>query len=264
MNLEELQRKYEKQKAKAEGGGGDFSDKFVSLKEGESVDLRILPWGEDVGDFFAETAIHYVNDNKIHCPRVIGEEGHKECSICEAYFDVWKDINALGKDNPEAKPLTELARGLRARSLYYFNVVDRRDGKVKVLAQGFKVYEKIMDAMFDEDYGGAEGIPVHDLQKGWDFRLSMVKKDGFNNYDKSKFRKDATPAGSDAEIARWLDEMHDLNELIKTPTYEQLKMVSEEIKETHRLLTAPPETAGMPPTGNGGMSDEEFEQSLKS
>lgn len=256
MNLDELRKKYEKDKIKSSGGD---NDKWLSLEEGEEVTTRILPFGEGIGDFFFETGIHYINDDKYACPRKTPSNESDDCPICDAYFRVWDDINALGgKDNPEAKPLLQLQKGLRPSSRYYFNVVDRRDGKVKLLSQGFKIYTKIMDTMFDEDFG-----VVHDVNEGWDFKIKLEKVDGYNNFDKSKFRPKATKAGTDAEIATWLDERHDLNDIIKNPDYEELKLAAEQINSVRVEMTQPSETEGMEETSQEGMSDEEFANSLK-
>jgi len=264
MNLEELKEKYEKQKAKS-AGQGDLSDTWLNLKRDEEVTVRILPYGEEEGDFFFETAIHYINDEKYACPRQTPSHEGDDCPICKEYFDIWKEINVLGKDNPEAKPLVALQKAVRASSRYYFNVVDRRDGKVKIMSQGYKIYSKIMDAINDEDYGNGK-IPVHDLQNGWDFKLKMEFIDGYNNFDKSKFRPKSTPAGTPAEIATWMDERHDLSALVKEVPYEDLKLAQAEIESTRREITAPPETKGMEGTDDDGegMSEGDFIDSMNS
>ena len=72
VNLDELRKKYEQiQKAQSGGGNDDFLKKFFMMEEGTSV-IRVLPPKEEGSEFYAETAIHRINDKNHHCPRVKG------------------------------------------------------------------------------------------------------------------------------------------------------------------------------------------------
>ena len=88
VNLDELRKKYDAiQKAQSGGGGNDdFLKKFFMMEEGTSV-IRVLPAKEgDDNEFYAETAIHRINDKNYHCPRVKGGE----CPVCDLYYRLWK------------------------------------------------------------------------------------------------------------------------------------------------------------------------------
>ena len=130
VNLEELRKKYE-QINNPGGGNTDFLSKFFMMDEGTSV-VRVLPWKDADSEFYTETAIHRLDEKNYHCPRVKGGK----CPVCDTYYDLWKQINAIGKETTEGKELAEVARTIKARKRYYLNVVDRRDEKVKILSVG--------------------------------------------------------------------------------------------------------------------------------
>lgn len=260
--LDALRERYEKQKAKT-AGEGDFSEKYLNIKLNETVEFRILPLSDDVADYLVETGKHYVDDDtKVNCPRVDGGK----CPICDVYFDVWKSINEIGDERNNESPLTlellALAKASKMTSRYYYNVLDRRDGKVKILTQGYKVYAKILDGQFNQDWGNGE-VSVADPKNGWDFALTLKKVKDYNNYDTSTFRVKSTVLGTDAEIKQYMDERHDLTEFAQLPEYGELKLIAENLSATHKSLLAPSETAGMEPTtGSGIDSEQDFIDSL--
>ena len=163
VNLDELRKKYDAiQKAQSGGGGNDdFLKKFFMMEEGTSV-IRVLPAKEDSdNEFYAETAIHRINDKNYHCPRVKGGD----CPVCDLYYRLWK-VEGPMKDEAQ-----DLARQIKPRKRYYMNVVDRRDSSVKILSMGMKLFGKILDCFFDEDYGD-----ITDLKEGWDFKVIKIPK----------------------------------------------------------------------------------------
>ena len=218
VNLDELRKKYESIQ-RAQGGGGnndDFLKKFFMMEEGTSV-VRVLPGKGDTGenDFYAETAIHRINDKNYHCPRV---KGH-DCPVCDLYYRLWK------VEGPMADEAQDLARQIKPRKRYYMNVVDRRDGSVKILSMGMKLFGKILDCFFDEDYGD-----ITNLDEGWDFKIVKDTQGQWPNYDKSAPKPKQTEAGSSKEVAEWMDELHDIHGLVKLPDYEELKKLAMEME----------------------------------
>jgi hypothetical protein len=256
--MEELRKK--KEKLANKGSGGNFLENFVQIGEKESASLRILPGNPNPEQFYAETAIHKVGENNFHCLRKHDEK----CPLCELYFEIWKDINNDGKETPagEAKRDFLFKNGLGASDRYYFNVYDRRDSKVKILSQGVKIFQKILDGMFDEDFGNGETY-IFDTEKGWDFNLKMEKVAGYNNYDKSSFRIKSTPlAESEEEIANILAQRHDLSVLIKLPAFEEVRAVADAKRDQYRaemLGIAAPVSAAAAAVGS---DDQEFSESL--
>lgn len=228
--FEQLRKK--KEKLENKGQGGDFLENFVQIAENETAQLRILPGNPNPEEFYIETALHKIGENNFHCPRKRDEK----CPICDLYVDIWKDINSDGKDSPAGKAKRDFIfnNGIRPSDRYYFNVYDRRDGKVKILSQGLKVFQKILDGMFDPDFGNGETY-IFDVENGWDFNLKMKKVAGYNNYDNSAFRPKQTPlAESEEEIASILAQRHDIRALVKIANYEELRAVADSKKDQYR------------------------------
>ena len=234
VNIEQLRKKYEE--INNPGGGSstaDFLEKFFMMEEGTSV-VRVLPWRDSDKEFYTETAIHRLNDRNYHCPRIKGDK----CPVCDTYYDMWKEINAIGKETPEGKELADIARQIKARKRYYMNVVDRRDSKVKILSVGQKLFGKILDCFFDEDFGD-----ITDLKEGWDFKIVKDTQGQWPNYDKSAPKPKPSTAGTDAETAVWTDELHDIHGLVKVADYEDLKTLMLDLRGVQAGAQHVPNTA---------------------
>jgi len=205
---------------KAQGGGGgndDFLKKFFMMDEGTSI-IRVLPEPEgSEEEFYSETAIHRINEKNYHCPRV---KGH-DCPMCDLYYRLWKI------EGPMADEARDLARQIKPRKRYYMNVVDRRDESVKILSTGMKLFGKILDCFFDEDYGD-----ITNLEEGWDFKVVKDTQGQWPNYDKSAPKPKPSAAGSGKQIAEWMDELHDIHGLVKLPEYDELKKLAMELEGT--------------------------------
>ena len=244
VNIDKLREKYEQiQNAQSGGGSNDFLKKFFMMDEGTSV-VRVLPSKDEGGEFYSETAIHRINDKNYHCPRVKGGE----CPVCDLYYRLWK-VEGPTKDEAQ-----DTARSIKPRKRYYLNVVDRRDESVKILSVGMKLFGKILDCFFDEDYGD-----ITDLEEGWDFKINKDTQGQWPNYDKSAPKPKQSKAGTKSEIATWMDELHDIHGLIKVASYEDLKSFAVEIEG---VVMNRPSGNGTPATASG--SDEDYISHLKS
>ena len=221
VNIDELRKKYAEINNQGGGGNSDFLSKFFMMDEGTSV-VRVLPAkDETTQEFYAETAIHRLNDKNYHCPRVKGDK----CPVCDTYYNMWKEINSIGKESAKGKELQELAKQIKSRKRYYMNVVDRRDESVKILSVGMKLFGKILDCFFDEDFGD-----ITDMQEGWDFKIVKDTQGQWPNYDKSSPKPKQSVAGSDAENAKWLESLHDIHGLVKVADYDELKLMMTELE----------------------------------
>ena len=248
VNLDELRKKYDQiQKAQSGGGGNDdFLKKFFMMEEGTSV-IRVLPSPEgSEQEFYAETAIHRINDKNYHCPRV---KGH-DCPVCDLYYRLWK-VEGPMKDEAQ-----DLARQIKPRKRYYMNVVDRRDESVKILSMGMKLFGKILDCFFDEDYGD-----ITNLTEGWDFKVVKDTQGQWPNYDKSAPKPKQSSAGSDKQIAEWMDELHDIHGLVKLAEYDELKNLAMEMEG---LVTGRPTGNVSAAESSDDGSDEDYIAHLKS
>ena len=231
VNIDELRKKYAEINNQGGGGNSDFLSKFFMMDEGTSV-VRVLPAkDETTQEFYAETAIHRLNDKNYHCPRVKGGK----CPVCDTYYNMWKEINSIGKESPKGKELQDLARQIKSRKRYYMNVVDRRDESVKILSVGQKLFGKVLDCFFDEDFGD-----ITDMKEGWDFKIVKDTQGQWPNYDKSAPKPKQSEAGSDAESAKWMDSLHDIHGLVKVADYDELKIMMTELEAS--VKGPPPET----------------------
>ena len=79
------------------------------------------------------------------------------------------------------------------------------------------------------------------------------------SYDKSAPKPKQTEAGSDKEIAEWMDELHDIHGLIKVAEYDDLKKMSMEMES---IVSGRPSGAGAPVDNSEG-DDADFLQNLK-
>jgi len=244
VNIDELRKKYEQiQNAQQGGGNQDFLKKFFMMEEGTSV-VRVLPSPEgDENEFYTETAIHRIDDRNHHCPRVKGQD----CPVCDLYYRLWK---------MDADSAHDVARQIKPRKRYYMNVVDRRDGSVKILSVGMKLFGKILDCFFDEDYGD-----ITDLKKGWDFKVVKDTQGQWPNYDKSSPKPKSTSAGTPKEMSEWMDELHDIHGLVKVATYDDLKKMAMEIEA---VVTGRPDPSMAHEETEDSTDDEDYISHLKS
>jgi len=211
VNIEELRKKYNQiNKAPGSGDSADFLKKFLMMEEG-TTQVRVLPGKTEEDNFYAETGIHRINDKNHHCPKVQGNE----CPLCDLSFKLW---------NTKDEGNMAIARQIKARKRFYLNAVERESGDVKILSVGIKLFSKILDCFFDDDYGD-----ITHLETGNDFKIVKDKSGEWPNYDKSAPKPTKSEAGTDQEVAVWMDTLHDIHGLVKVATYEDLKTMAMEI-----------------------------------
>ena len=98
--------------------------------------------------------------------------------------ELWNSGNESDKD---------VVRKQKRKLSYYSNIYVVKDptnpaneGKVFLFKYGKKIFDKIMEAMQPE-FEDESPINPFDFWQGANFKLKIVKKDGFWNYDKSEF-----------------------------------------------------------------------------
>jgi hypothetical protein len=212
IDLEALRRKHEQ----LNGGGStsnnsDFLSKFYQIPEGSNA-VRILPGKDEDHEFYAETKIHRVKNadgtnRNHHCRKVHGEP----CPLCDLYYGLWK----TGRSEDE-----DLARQIKPRARYYMNIVDRESGDVKILSVGVILFKKIIAAMLDEDFGD-----ITNPENGHDFKIVKEMDGQWPKYDQSAPRPKSSPLGSGAEVAGYMDSLHDIHSLVKLEDYDEYKKV---------------------------------------
>ena len=98
--------------------------------------------------------------------------------------ELWNSGNESDKD---------VVRKQKRKLSYYSNIYVVKDptnpqneGKVFLFKYGKKIFDKVMEAMQPE-FEDETPINPFDFWQGANFKLKIVKKDGFWNYDKSEF-----------------------------------------------------------------------------
>ena len=250
IDLQALREKHAALSKPAGGGDNDFVNNFFQLKIGTNI-ARILPAKDDDTQFFAETKIHRVPDGtdaegkpkvkNYHCRKIHDEN----CPLCDAYYSLWKP--PYGSKEDEA-----LARIIKPRSRFYMNAVDKESGEVKILSVGVIIFNKILAALLDEDFGD-----ITDLENGYDFKIVKIMDGQWPKYDQSAPRPKQTPAGTKKEIATFMDSLHDTQALVKLEDYDDLKLVAQ------NLLPSPSGSMSMPESTEQVGDDDYLEKMSK-
>jgi len=229
IDLDALRAKHAELSNTGGNANSDFLSNFLQVQEGTNA-VRILPGKDEETMFYAETKIHRVPDTQgnvknYHCRKVHGEA----CPICDAYFALWK----TGRKEDE-----DTARQIKPRARYYMNVVDRETGDVKILSIGVILFKKIIAAMLDEDFGD-----ITDVDTGHDFKIIKIMEGQWPKYDQSQPRPKSSEAGSKAEVAGWMDSLHDIHSLVKQEDYEEFKTLAQSIFPSHDAGMTNPKSA---------------------
>jgi len=223
-----LTEKLIKQVEKLNDGGSKDDDRFwkpVMDKSGVgSAVIRFLPAPEGCELPWAQVWSHafqgpggWLIDN---CLTTLGQQ----CPVCEKNRVLWNS----GSDRDK-----EEARKQKRKLSYFANIYVVRDpanpdneGKVFLYKFGKKIYDKILAAMQPE-FEDETPINPFDFWTGANFKLKLVKKDGYWNYDKSEF---ASPSalldGDDDELERIYKSLNNLNDFTdpkEFKSYDDLK-----------------------------------------
>lgn len=127
----------------------------------------------------------------------------------------------------------EIARKQKRKLSYYSNIYVVKDpvnpqneGKVFLFKFGKKIFDKIMGAMQPE-FEDESPVNPFDLWQGADFKLKIMKKDGYWNYDKSEFASAGTLGNfDDSELESLYKKEHSLSAFTDPSnfkTYEDLE-----------------------------------------
>lgn len=160
----------------------------------------------------------------------------------------------------------EIVRKQKRKLSYYSNIYVVKDpanpdneGKVFLFKYGKKIFDKILNAMQPE-FEDETPINPFDFWVGANFKLKIVKKDGYWNYDKSEFDK-ISSLNEDDEVleAIWKKEYS----LTAITAPDQFKTYEELEKRMNMVLGISP--TGSPTSSRSVMQQEdEFEDYNKS
>ena len=172
-------------------GNGFAVVRFLPAPEGEE-----LPWAKMYSHAFQGPGGWYIENS-------LTTVGQKD-PVSEHNRELWNS----GSDKDK-----ETVRKQKRKLSYYSNIYVVKDpvnpqneGKVFLFKYGKKIFDKIMEAMQPE-FEDETPINPFDFWQGANFKLKIVKKDGYWNYDKSEFdRVSPLLDDDDALEALWKKE----------------------------------------------------------
>jgi len=152
-------------------GVGSAVIRFLPAPDGE-----VLPWAKIYSHAFQGPGGLYIENS-------LTSVGQKD-PISEYNRGLWNSGSEKDKDT---------VRKQKRKLSYHSNIYVVKDpanpaneGKVFLFKYGKKIFDKILNAMQPE-FDDEDPINPFDFWQGANFKLKIVKKDGYWNYDKSEF-----------------------------------------------------------------------------
>jgi hypothetical protein len=113
---------------------------FIRLKKkGDKIQFRLANGAVYEGKHFSEENGEFTTT---FCPRVM-TQGQEKCATCEMYFDLRNKAKEEKDENKKKALQTEASKKYGVKISFYFPVVDRTDGKAKVLQTSLSVRTKL-------------------------------------------------------------------------------------------------------------------------
>ena len=214
------------------GGTGSAVIRFLPAPEGCD-----LPWVQVWSHAFQSNG-KWMIDN---CLTTLGQN----CPVCEANRELW---NTGSKDNQN------IVRDRKRKLSYYSNIYVVKDpanpdneGRVFLYKFGKKIFDKIMASMQPE-FDDEEPINPFDFWKGANFKLKLVKKDGYWNYDKSEFAPSSALLDDDDELETIYKSLNNLNDFVSPSEFKSYEDLKKRLDYTLGIKGTPkyqdPETIG--------------------
>jgi hypothetical protein len=152
-------------------GVGSATIRFLPAPDGEE-----LPWVKMYSHAFQGPGGWYIENS-------LTTVGQKD-PVSEYNRGLWNSGSEKDKDT---------VRKQKRKLSYYSNIYVVKDpanpaneGKVFLFKYGKKIFDKILNAMQPE-FDDEDPINPFDFWQGANFKIKIVKKDGYWNYDKSEF-----------------------------------------------------------------------------
>ena len=204
-------------------GNGYAVVRFLPSPEGEDI-----PWAKMYSHAFKGPGGWYIANS-------LTTTGGKD-PVSEHNRELWNSGNETDKD---------VVRKQKRKLSYYSNIYVVKDpvnphneGKVFLFKYGKKIFDKVMEAMQPE-FEDETPINPFDFWKGANFKLKIVKKDGYWNYDKSEFDSVAPLLDDDDALeALWKKEYS----LAAVTAADQFKSYDDLKKRLNYVLGAKPPT----------------------
>ena len=207
------------------GGGGDdrlwkpevdkTGNGFAVIRFLPAPDGEELPWAKMYTHAFQSTGGWYIENS-------LTTIGQKD-PVSEHNSQLW---------NSGVESDKEIARKQKRKLSYYANIYvvqdkanPQNEGRVFLYKFGKKIFDKIMEAMQPE-FEDETPINPFDFWQGANFKLKIVRKDGYWNYDKSEFDRVSPLLDDDDALEALWKKQYSLAALTapdQFKTYEQLQ-----------------------------------------
>jgi hypothetical protein len=191
-------------------GNGYAVIRFLPAPEGED-----LPWVKMYSHGFQGPGGWYIENS-------LTTIGQKD-PVSEYNRGLWNSGNEKDK---------ETVRKQKRKLSYYSNIYVVKDpanpaneGKVFLFKYGAKIFDKVMAAMQPE-FEDEEPINPFDFWQGANFKLKLRKVDGYWNYDKSEFDRQAPLLEDDDALEGIWKKQYSLQSLVapsEFKTFEELQ-----------------------------------------
>lgn len=209
----------------------DDTDKSVST-------IRFLPGGEDYPPF-VRMYYHYFYGltGKLYYENSLTTINQKDpVAILNRYL--WNSGIQKQKDRVSRQ---------RRKSIYYSNILviddklnPENNDQVFVFAYGKQVFEKIKSQLSPDFYGNPP-TNIFDYWQGKNFNLIIKKKDGFNNYEDSKFLSKSV-LGEEDKINYLENNKYDLNNFISIDNFKTFDELNAKLKTVLGISSPKPQS----------------------
>ena len=190
-------------------GNGYAVIRFLSAPDGES-----LPWVKLFTHAFQGPGGWYIENS-------LTTTGGKD-PVSEYNRELWNSGDESDKD---------VVRKQKRKLSFYANIYVVKDptnpqneGGVFLYKFGKKIFDKVMDVMQPE-FEDENAINPFDFWQGANFKLKIVKKDGYWNYDKSEFDRVSPLLDDDDALEGLWKKQYSLTDIVapdKFKSYEDL------------------------------------------
>jgi len=195
-------------------GNGFAIVRFLPAVEGEE-----LPWTKMYSHAFQGPGGWYIENS-------LTTIGQKD-PVSEHNRELWNSGNDKDK---------ETVRKQKRKLSYYSNIYVVKDpanpqneGRVFLFKYGKKILDKIMEAMQPE-FEDETPINPFDFWQGANFKIKIVKKDGYWNYDKSEFDRIAPLLDDDDALEALWKKQYSLDAISASDQFKSYEDLEKRLK----------------------------------
>ena len=219
----------EVEKMNTTGGGGDerlWKPELDKTGNGYAV-IRFLPSPDGEDNPWAKLYSHaFQGPGGWYIENSLTTTGAKD-PVSDYNRELWNSGNEADKDT---------VRKQKRKLSYYSNIYVVKDqvnpqneGKVFLFKYGKKIFDKVMEAMQPE-FEDETPINPFDFWQGANFKLKIVKKDGYWNYDKSEFDAPSPLLEDDDALEALWKKQYSLNAVTAADQFKSYDVLEKRLK----------------------------------